>query len=67
MGIDRKTKEVNTLGIVKYFIYTCQISDKNSECKKLTTYLATLNVESNPQVGPRIVTVKSIKKIKPKD
>lgn len=71
VDIQRTTREVNTLGIVRYEIVT-RTSNGNDNtqghkrCRKrrhsenTNTYLAELNVAVNPGIGPNIVTVISI-------
>lgn len=72
-NIDRLTKRVNTLGKVEYEIVTrvprshdTAVITTHLGCpqKKHTPrihkYLAVLNVEPNPGIGPNIVTVVSI-------
>jgi hypothetical protein len=56
VDIQRKTEEVNNLGKVKYRIST-RVPGDTCEDRK---YIATLLVEPNPGVGPKIVNVLKI-------
>ena len=56
VDIQRKTAEVNNLGTVKYRIFTRIPGDACGDRQ----YIATLLVEPNPGIGPKIVTVLKI-------
>lgn len=61
VDIKRITKQVNVLGEVEYRILTVLPNAHVSESHTHTIkYIATLNVASNPGIGPNIVTVVSI-------
>ncbi len=74
VDIRRITRQINTLGEVRYEILTRTINDESgSHCHdsieshamkskhaRSIKYIATLNIAPNPGIGPNIVTVESI-------
>lgn len=56
VDIQRKTKEVNNLGKVKYRIITRVPGDRCGDRE----YVATLLIEPNPGIGPKLITVLKI-------
>lgn len=65
--IKRITPDVNVTGTIKYQIVTL-IPGKKHDCsctkKQVHYYIAKLLVEPNPDIGPFITTVVSIKEVK---
>lgn len=63
VDIKRITKQLDTIGTVKYKILTRSLSasrgSKSHESNPIK-YIATLNVAPNPGIGPNIITVVSI-------
>lgn len=67
VGINRITRRIDTLGVVKYELCTRELrattddgSDDSDNGGRENCYEATLFVAPNPGVGPNIVTVTSI-------
>ncbi|MBA3817171.1 MAG: hypothetical protein H0X29_11780 [Parachlamydiaceae bacterium] len=67
VDIKRLTRRIDDLGEVRYGILTRILNNNNGsncDCHKkhhhTNRYVATLNVASNPALGPKIITVVSI-------
>lgn len=76
VDVRRKTKEINTLGEIQYFIVTRLPEDNTDDessnnCREkhhkkqhCRTYLATILVTPNPGIGPQVVTVENIERVR---
>lgn len=62
--IERLTKKINVLGTVKYEILTRSETTSHKKKCRINKYIATLTVTQNPGIGPNIVTVDSIVKVR---